>query len=317
MADLAEKEYSINDDLPWDFINIGVNKSWFVDEYNKAFCQNKDFVIQPTCENKCVSCGVCSSLSTKKVMAKPFAISEAAKNTKDLVPHTINSDTSYINEVVHKYRVKITKLGTLRYFSHLDWQNTFLKALSRTGLKVAYSHGFNPLMKVSMGVALPLFIESKTELIDIDLLEDVSEEDLAAKLKSVLPDLAQIVDVKKLVPPTKSIDTTVYWAEYQVTPIDKKLYKFEELKYNLDKVFSSEEILISKKNKKGLQKTINIKPSVYSYKFDNDCLFILLRTGQNDEIPAVRIDDFIRLIDESYNFNIARTRFFDKELKEL
>jgi len=123
--------------------------------------------------------------------------------------------------------------------------------------------------------------------------------------------------VKKLVPPTKSIDTTVYWAEYQVTPVDKKLYKFEELKYNLDKVFSSEEILISKKNKKGLQKTINIKPSVYSYKFDNDCLFILLRTGQNDEIPAVRIDDFIRLIDESYNFNIARTRFFDKELKEL
>jgi len=176
LADLAEKEYSTNDDLPWEFVNIGVNKSWFVDEYNKAFCQNKDFVIQPTCENKCVSCGVCSSLTTKKVMAKPFVISEAAKNTKELVPHTINSDMSYIDEVVHKYRVKITKLGTLRYFSHLDWQNTFLKALSRTGLKVGYSHGFNPLMKVSMGVALPLFIESKTELIDIDLLEDISRK---------------------------------------------------------------------------------------------------------------------------------------------
>ena len=171
-------------------------------------------------------------------------------------------DTSYQNEVVTKYRIKITKLGTLRYFSHLDWQNTFLKALSRTGLKIAYSHGFNPTMKVSMGVALPLFIESQCEFVDVDLLEEVSVEELQTRLIKVLPESAKVLEVKKMTPPYKSIDTTVYWAEYKVTPIDKKLYKFEELKYNTDKVFSLEEIIISKKNKKGLQKTINIKNSI-------------------------------------------------------
>lgn len=318
LSALAEKEFGLTEPLPWDFINTGVDKTWLINEYKAAFAQGCEFVIQPTCEQKCVNCGVCPNLKTHKVLAKPYIPSDKALKIDTGVRVNPAFDTSYQGEVVTKYRVKLTKSGTLRYFSHLDWQNTFLKALSRTGLKIAYSHGFNPTMKVSMGVALPLFIESQCELVDIDLLEDIPAESLKEKLTEVLPQLAQVVEVKKLIPPYSSIDTTVYWAEYKVDSIDKELYKIEDLKYNTDKVFSLEEIIISKKNKKGLQKTINIKPSVYSYKFEDDSLFIVLRTGQNsDDIPAVRIDDFMKLIGESYNYNIVRTRFFDKELHEL
>ena len=42
-----------------------------------------------------------------------------------------------------------------------------------------------------------------------------------------------------------------------------------------------------------------------------------MRTGQNSEIPAVRIDDFMNLIGKTYDYEIVRTRFFDKELHEL
>lgn len=317
ISDLAEREYGIAEPLPWDFINTGVEKTWLINEYKQAFAQGCEFNIQPTCEQKCVNCGVCTNLHTKKVLAKPYIPSESAMKTKPKVHVDPAFDTSYQNEVVTKYRIKITKLDTLRYFSHLDWQNTFLKALSRTGLKIAYSHGFNPTMKVSMGVALPLFIESNCEFVDIDLLEDLSSEIVKTKLEKVLPKMAKVIEVIKMLPPYKSIDTTVYWAEYKVTPLDKELYKFEELKYNTDKVFSLEEIIISKKNKKGLQKTINIKPSVYSYRFDDESLFIVLRTGQNSEIPTVRIDDFMNLIGKTYDYDIVRTRFFDKELHEL
>ena len=314
---LAERSYELTEPLPWDFINTGVDKSWLINEYKLAFEQTKEYVIQPTCEQKCVNCGVCSNLKTRKILAKPYNISDEARSIKPAAPVNPAYDTSHQNEVVTKYRIKVTKSGILKYFSHLDWQNTFLKALSRTGLKVAYSHGFNPTMKVSMGVALPLFIESKCELVGIDLLEDTDIHVIKDKLNSVLPKDAKIISVQKLYPPYKSIDTTVYWSEYKVTSVDKELYKIENLKYNLDKVFSSEEVLISKKNKKGLQKTINIKPSVYSYKFEDESLFIVLKTGQNCDIPAVRVDDFMKLIGEPYNFEIVRTRFFDKELQEL
>ena len=36
LTELAQKQYSTEEVLPWDFINIGVDKDWFIQEYNKA-----------------------------------------------------------------------------------------------------------------------------------------------------------------------------------------------------------------------------------------------------------------------------------------
>ena len=177
--------------------------------------------------------------------------------------------------------------------------------------------GYNPSMKISMGVALPLFIESECEFVDIDLLEDTPVNVIKDELQKVLHKNAKIVSVQKLDKSATSIDTTVYWAEYMVTLPKSELYKFEDIKYNMDKVCSSDEILLTKTNKKGLQKTINIKNSIKSYRFENDCLFIVLRTGQNSEIPAVRVDDFMKIIDKDIKFDIVRTRFFDKDMRVL
>jgi radical SAM-linked protein len=211
----------------------------------------------------------------------------------------------------------VTKKGILKYFSHLDWQNTFFKAVSRTDLNVAFSMGYNPMMKISMGVALPLFIESECEFVDIELLEDTDVDYIKSELERVLHKSAKVISVEKLDKSVTSIDTTVYWAEYKVSLPKSDLYKMENIKYNIDEVCSSDEIFITKTNKKGIQKTINIKNSIKSYRLENDSLFIVLRTGQNSEIPAVRIDDFMKLIDENIKFDIVRTQFFDIDMRDL
>ena len=87
--------------------------------------------------------------------------------------------------------------------------------------------------------------------------------------------------------------------------------------YNCDMVLSREEILLTKKNKKGLLKTSNIKSSIKSYKFEDDCLYLVLKTGQGSDIPAVRADDIMKLISEDTIFNIKRLRFFDENGIEL
>lgn len=319
LKDLAMKSFAIDEDLPWDFINIGVSKDWLISEYNSAFNQPSELNIQPTCEHKCVNCGVCPQLKVKKVLAPEY---KSSVSTDDIIPAERKDPsvcTPDCNRVLYKYRLKITKKGILKYFSHLDWQNTFLKALSRTNLNIAFSMGFNPTMKVSMGVALPLFVESEGELIDIELLEDTPIEVIKNELENVLHENAKLLDVKKLDKMCTSIDTTVVWAEYKVDFSDTNLYKIENIKYNVDKVCSSDEILIRKKNKKGLEKIINIKNSIKSYRFENGCLFIVLRTGQQSEIPTVRIDDFLKLIDLDGlpTPDIVRTCFFDEELRVL
>ena len=218
----------------------------------------------------------------------------------------------------------MTKTDILKYFSHLDWQNTFFKALARTDLNVAFSLGFNPSMKVSMGVALPLFAESITEFVDIELCDDLQVEDLQLKLEKVLPAQSKIISIVKLDKKAKAIDNTVFWAEYKVQISDATLYDFEKLVYNTDKVLSSDELYIEKKNKKGLMKKTNIKQSIKSYRFEDNCLFIVLRTGQGtfdspdaQQIPALRADVLMNLIAEGVPFDITRVKFFDESLKEL
>lgn len=318
LAELAQKQYSTEEILPWDFINIGVDKEWLISEYN-------DSNAKPTCERGCVNCGVCKNLKTHKILAKHFKASEKAQNLKIEIkdPKTCQG---YDREI-YKYRIKLTKTGILKYFSHLDWQNTFFKALSRTDLEVVYSLGYNPSMKVSMGIALPLFAESESELVDIELFNDFTPEELKLKLEKVLPEQSKIISIVKIEKNAPAIDMTAQWAEYKIDIFNKTLYDFKNLRYNTDKVLSSEEIFVEKKNKKGLIKKTNIKQSIKSYRFEDESLFIVLKTGQSainksdgtveNGIPAIRADVLMNLIAPDVTFDIKRTRFFDKDLQEL
>lgn len=328
LVELAKHQYSTDEELAWDFIDTGIDKSWLVNEYNLAITPCPDATqpsVVPTCEKQCVNCGVCKNLKTHKVIAKPFKASEKAQHLK--IEHKDPTTINGYDKEVYKYRIKLTKTGILKYFSHLDWQNTFFKAIARTNLDVVYSLGYNPSMKVSMGVALPLFAESDGELVDVELFNDLTEDELKLKLEKVLPKESKIISIVKIPKNAPAIDITAQWAEYKVDIFNKSLYDFESLRYNTDKVLSSEEIFIEKKNKKGLIKKTDVKKSIKSYRFEDESLFIVLKTGQsaiNKEdgtveagIPALRADVLMNLIASGVTFNIKRTRFFDKDLQEL
>ncbi|MBR1424617.1 TIGR03936 family radical SAM-associated protein [bacterium] len=319
LENLAQRQYDLNSHLPWDFIDVGLDKNWLVNEYKSAFTVDENsphFV--PTCQTGCVNCGVCSNFKVKKVMAKPYIASSKAQDVLKQEKRDVeNIDHSEIKKSF-RYRVKLTKKGILKYFSHLDWQNTFFKAISRSGLKVAFSYGFNPTMRISMGIALPLFCESETELVDIQLWEDVEPSIAKIALQQVLPCGAEILSVEKIAKNEPSIENTVCWAEYKVKIFKNSLYDFDKLVYNTEKVLSSDEILIEKKNKKGLVKKINIKSSIGTYRFEGDCLFIVLKAGHSsDDIPSVRADMVLNLIAPDVMFEVTRTKFLTESLKEL
>ena len=321
LAELAMKEYSLDDDLPWDFINVGINKEWLQNEYKQAFAQGCEFNHQPTCENKCVSCGVCPNLKVKKVLAKPYKASEEAQKILNIAPVDPMTAQRDPNIPTYRYRLKVTKKGLLRYFSHLDWQNTFHKVLARSGLNMVYSLGFNPTMKVSMGIALPLFVQSEGELVDIEIYDNLQENELKEIINPNLPSGAEIVDVKMIEKSAEAVDIAGAWAEYKISPYlksnEKNLYNFEKFKYDVERVLSSDEVLITKKNKKGFEKTTDFKKSIGEYRFENENLFIYLKTGQGSDIPALRADDLMKLINPNQVFDITRVRFLNESLNEM
>ena len=321
LEELAKKTFDINDTLPWDFINIGINKSWLQNEYNEAFKQTCEFNYQKTCENNCVNCGVCSNLKTKKVLAKPFVATEEAQKILEQKPCDPTRAQVDPNIPIYRYRLKVTKKGLLRYFSHLDWQNTFHKVLARTGLRMAYTLGFNPTMKVSMGIALPLFAQSEGELVDIEIYDNLTEQEVMDVINPKLPDGAKVVSVKEVERYATAVDIAAHWAEYKITPYQKTNsindYNFDQFKLDTEKLLSQQEILICKKNKKGKEKIIDYKKSIGSYYFGDGNLFIHLKVGQGSEIPALRADELMKLINPNKIYEITRIKFLDEKLNEM
>lgn len=311
----ANTKYDLDSELPWDFVDVGLTKEWLKNEYIIAHNVNinSEHVV-PTCQTQCVNCGVCKNFNTRKIMAKPFIASDNAQILSKRDKRRIEDLNQKDVKESYRYRIKFTKTGILKYFSHLDWQNTFLKALSRTKLKMAYSYGYNPKMKVSMGVALPLFCESLSEFVDIMLWEDVSADYVKNEVQKVLPKGSDVLSVTKIDKAAPAIDDEVCWAEYKIEIFDKTLCDFDKFVYNTNRVLSSNEIFIEKRTKKGLFKTIDIKSSIGKYRFEGESLFIVLKSGKDQ---SLRADVLMNLVAPDIVFNITRLRFLTENLKEL
>ena len=296
----AERQYSLDEELPWDIIDIGLDKSWLIEQYNNAM---QAVAITP-CEFGCVQCGVCKNLKTHKVIDKPFTYE----------PKQQENETA---QEPKKFRLKFIKENEMRFISHLDWQNTVTKMLFRSGLKLNFSQGFNPTPKFALGIALPIFVESQCDLMDIEILDDISENELIEKLNAVLPQNIKIIQANKIDKTALPIDIWAQWALYSFEPLTKGVSKNEKMLYIKDKISSSNEIFIEKISKKGIKKLVNIKQSIKSVEVSEDKLYMILKVGQSEEIPSVKPEDVVKLFVSDIDFKIRRMEFYDKDMNKL
>lgn len=296
----AQKTFSLSQELPWDIIDTGVDKAWLIEQYNNAL---KASNILP-CEFNCVNCGVCKNLKTHKIIDKPFNIQKTDVEAKE-------------ERMPKKFRLKLTKENEMRYISHLDWQNTITKMLYRSGLDLCFSQGFNPTPKFSLGIALPIFVESTCELIDIEIYNDIEESELVKKLNNVLCENIRVLNAEKTDKNSPAIDIQAQWALYECAPIKQGILKNSDLLYIKDMISSNDEIIIEKINKKGVKKLVNIAPSIKSAEVSEGKLYLLLKTGQSEEIPSVKPDDLIKRFIPDAQFRIIRNAFYDKDMNKL
>lgn len=226
-----------------------------------------------------------------------------------------------------RYQLKLTKLNELKFLSHLDWQNLILKTLRRVGVHFALTEGFNKVPKISFSPALPLFIESVCEIVNfitVKPLEPSFLDDFKNSTSSNLKILSLIEmpnDGRRM----PSLDNLVQWALYEAelpenNIVNKTLgiLNFEDLIYTVEKCLSSNELFIEKKTKKGIIKQINYRDSIKSAEIKDGRFTFILKTGQNDTVPAFRADEFLKyLFDKEAIFEIKRLSFFDENMTEI
>ena len=176
---------SFDEPLPWEITSPGVNRKFLLREWKKAM----DAALTEDCRRgKCSACGICPNLGVRVIdyikEAKPQA---AEKQEQAAAAENHESKGAGRPRTLYKYRAEITKGEELRYVSHLDYANLFLRAFDRAGLPMAYSEGFNPHMKVAFASALSLGVTSEAEYMDFELTKPLCQPEVFDRLKAQLP----------------------------------------------------------------------------------------------------------------------------------
>jgi radical SAM-linked protein len=114
-----------------------------------------------------------------------------------------------------RLRIIFTKLGVLKYISHLDLVRLWERALRRARIPLAYSRGFNPRPKITFASALPLGFTSRGEVMDLLLERRLSPHHVVQRVKEQLPPGVEIVSVEEVYPALPSLQSQVRFAEYR------------------------------------------------------------------------------------------------------
>jgi radical SAM-linked protein len=171
-------------------------------------------------------------------------------------------------------RVRFSKVGSLKFISHLDLSRTMKAAFLRAKLPIWYTMGFNPHPKMVFSLPLSVGTASLCEFMDFMLTERVPCGEIVERLNAAFP--AELRAIEAYEPTTKFCD--VGWATYEIrieTPgASDKLAK------DIRALFGGE-IVISKTTKIG---TFDLDIARFA------TFFVRVRRGRNSDrrAPFVR-----------------------------
>lgn len=200
-----------------------------------------------------------------------------------------------------RYLIKYSKGYDIKFVSHLDIMRNIQRAFNRSGLPVEHSKGFNPHMIMSIAQPLSVGIYSVGEYMDVEFLEEVSEEEIKNKFNEVSPVDLKIIDVlkieKKYYDDGKKVEQSMAAIDAARYTINIRYKNVENLAEEMKKLLSKTEWITLKKSKK-TEKMVNIKSMIrkLNYKIDGSTLQIdaLLSCGSRENLSPELLCNYIK-----------------------
>jgi len=208
---------------------------------------------------------------------------------------------------VYHYRLCFSKEGDIKFFSHLDLIRTFIRALRRAGVPVAYSQGFNPQPKLTFA-PLAVGMEGKNEYLDLYLSEPWEEQKLKKSFNEQFPPGLKIKKIKTVEisqPPISSVvSAALYVADLPAVPPD--------LPQALTGILQADTLIKVRQDKKNVKK-VDIRPFIYDLKVKDvegkGALLMLLATGSKGGVRPQEVLELLPL-DEDSKIKVFRQDLF-------
>lgn len=213
------RERGTDEPLPWDLVDIGVDREYLLAELQKAHAT------EPTgdCRREgCTGCGLCDFETLKPLKAKveltyPVPVEVAAVEPEQ---HEIIGD---------KLRFVFSKTGPAALLSHLESSRILLRAFRAAGVEPVYSRGFNPHPRMQLGPALSLGTESLSETGEIFVARMPLLTDAVEKINGVLPEGLKVLCLWHMKPESRTLTGGGMEEEYLVTPSSAALKRLREV----------------------------------------------------------------------------------------
>lgn len=211
-------------------------------------------------------------------------------------------------------RIVYKKVGDARFVSHLDMNRYFARILRKADLPLWFTEGFNPHIYTNFAFPLSLGFESEGEILDVRLVEDFPLDVMKDKINAISPEILQVVDVFE----PKQKFTEICFAEYKIHVLSEN----DGLYDALNEFLNSKEILVTRTNKKGVQKQVDLVPDITApkiLKIDGGAeLRVILPAGNAKTVnPTLLMEAFAESYEGELDMHYTRIGFLDKELKKL
>jgi len=178
----------------WDHIDAQVSRSALLKEWLQA----REGIYTPDCRT-----GVCNLCGAQRhtpacceAMRKRHSITlETGPPPAERIPEPVQTAPPG----VQRLRFRTGRTGRLRFLSHLETVQAWIRALRRAGIPLAFSQGFHAHPKVTFSTAQPLGEESEAEFMDCILEAFLAPEEALAALRKTLPDGLHAYECREVV----------------------------------------------------------------------------------------------------------------------
>jgi radical SAM-linked protein len=197
---------------PWDHTSCGLDRRFLRRERERAFEAKSTGVCDPSPERfHCVACGLgCEKQAGSGVRGSGFGnVSAAPPPTPPRIPDPESRvPPSW-------YRLILRKRGPAIWMGHLDFVRAVVRALRRAGVPVAYSHGFHPGPRLTLGAPLPLGIAGLAEPGDV-LLDGAPEDPdgLPQRLTGLAHEGVEFVELRGMGEANPHLGRSIALADY-------------------------------------------------------------------------------------------------------
>jgi radical SAM-linked protein len=204
----AERAFCKDDNLPWDYIDTGIKKSFLYKEYERALSEERT----QDCKKVCTACGLkCKDSNELQIT------SNKSDNSKFKIQNsTHNSLLVTRHSSLIRVRVQFSKTGKLRYLSHLELVTVMLRGLRRANVPLNYSKGFHPSPLVSFGPSLGVGIAGEREYFDMEVFEPFDIKFYMKQLNNTLPEGIKISKMAKIMTNEQSLNSFISRYEYNI-----------------------------------------------------------------------------------------------------